>query len=158
MSGPDVWGPHGWKFIHYITLGYPNNPTQTDKEKYANFFNSLQYVIPCSICGAHFRENLKTNPINDNILSSKLKLIEWGIDIHNLVNKSNNKKQYTYEEGLNDILKNSKDKCTINIDMPTEHFADVPNYYKSIGLVSVLLNITLIIIMLLLLYKYNFLG
>jgi hypothetical protein len=44
MSGPDVWGPHGWKFIHYITLGYPTNPTQEDKTKYANFFNALKYM------------------------------------------------------------------------------------------------------------------
>ena len=31
MSGPDVWGPHGWKFIHYVTLGYPDKPTKEDK-------------------------------------------------------------------------------------------------------------------------------
>jgi hypothetical protein len=156
MSGPDVWGPHGWKFIHYITLGYPSNPTKEDKSKYANFFNSLQYVIPCSICGAHFRENLKNNPINDNILSSKVKLIEWGINIHNLVNKSNNKKQYTYEEGLNEILMNSKDKCVI--DNP-ETFADTeitnPNCYKKIGfIISVLVNIILIVIILLIINKF----
>lgn len=154
MSGPDVWGPHGWKFIHYITLGYPTTPSQEDKDKYANFFNSLRYVIPCSICGAHFRENLKNNPINDDILSSKLKLIEWGIKMHNLVNKNNNKKVYTMEEGLDEILKNGKDKCTINIDTPTENFLNTPDCYKSTGfIISVLLNIILVIIMLLLLYK-----
>ena len=35
---PDVWGPHGWKFIHYITLGYPEYPTQMQKDKYKAFF------------------------------------------------------------------------------------------------------------------------
>ena len=32
MSGPNVWGPHGWKFIHYITLGYPRKPTNKIKQ------------------------------------------------------------------------------------------------------------------------------
>ena len=36
MSGPNVWGPYGWKFIHYVTLGYPNNPSNEDKLKYLN--------------------------------------------------------------------------------------------------------------------------
>ena len=49
MSGPDVWGPHGWKFIHYITLGYPNNPTPLDKSQYYNFFESLNPLIECSL-------------------------------------------------------------------------------------------------------------
>ena len=39
---PDVWGPHGWKFIHYITLGYPENPTQMQKDKYKAFFLLLK--------------------------------------------------------------------------------------------------------------------
>jgi hypothetical protein len=116
MSGPNVWGPHGWKFIHYITLGYPNNPTEKDKERYYNFFHALKFVIPCSICGAHFRENLEKNPINDEVLSSKEKLINWGIQMHNLVNKKNGKKVYTYEEGLADILKN-KESCQIEEKM-----------------------------------------
>ena len=34
MSGPDKWGPHGWKFIHYVTLGYPHKPSKSDKLKY----------------------------------------------------------------------------------------------------------------------------
>ena len=31
---PQEWGPHGWKFIHYVSLGYPENPTEEDKHKY----------------------------------------------------------------------------------------------------------------------------
>jgi hypothetical protein len=34
---------------------------------------------------------------------SKEKLIEWGITMHNHVNKSNGKKVYTYEEGMKEI-------------------------------------------------------
>ena len=27
MITPEIWGPHGWKFMHYVTLGYPLYPT-----------------------------------------------------------------------------------------------------------------------------------
>ncbi len=30
--GPKDWGPHGCKFIHYITLGYPKNPSNEKKK------------------------------------------------------------------------------------------------------------------------------
>ena len=36
-NGPDVWGPHVWKFIHFIALGYPTNPNQKIK-KIINIF------------------------------------------------------------------------------------------------------------------------
>ena len=42
--GPDTWGPHGWKFIHYVTLGYPNNPSDDIKEKYRKLIPSAQAV------------------------------------------------------------------------------------------------------------------
>ena len=29
--GPDVWGPHAWKFLHFVSLGYPDYPTNEDK-------------------------------------------------------------------------------------------------------------------------------
>ena len=56
-SGPDAWGPHAWKFLHYVSLGYSSNPTREEKEKYKSFFLLLQDVLPCSICREHFKEN-----------------------------------------------------------------------------------------------------
>ena len=141
MPGPDVWGPHGWKFIHYITMGYPNVPSEEDKLKYYNFFHSLKYVIPCSICGAHFKENLEKTPLDTEALSSKQKLMEWGIKMHNHVNKTNNKKVYTTEEGI-DLLLSNKETCEIPTDMINKN-NDVLSYIIS---VSVLLNIALILV------------
>lgn len=109
MSGPDVWGPHGWKFIHYITLGYPYNPTESDKKEYKLFFSLLGSVIPCSICGNNYIEHLKIKPLTDEVLSNKQKFIEWGINMHNLVNMENHKKVLTYEDGMNKILDCSGD-------------------------------------------------
>ena len=118
MSGPDVWGPHGWKFIHFITLGYPNNPSQDSKICYFEFFNKLSDVIPCIICKRHFKQNLERFPLNDKVLSDKLELIKWGINMHNSVNQDTGKPIYSHREGLN-MIKNSQDKCyaeSFNLD------------------------------------------
>jgi hypothetical protein len=106
---PDIWGPYGWKFIHFIALGYPTIPTSDIKNKYYNFFMSLPDVLPCSICGNHFKENLINHPLDDVVLSSRDNLINWTIDMHNEVNKSNNKKIYNYDEAKNLILNNYKE-------------------------------------------------
>lgn len=105
MSGPDVWGPHGWKFIHFITLGYPNNPTKNDKKNYKNFFTNFKNIIPCSICANNYNEHLEKYPLNDSVLSNKKKFITWGINMHNLVSEMYNKKTYGYKDGLQEIIK-----------------------------------------------------
>jgi hypothetical protein len=110
MAGPEVWGPHGWKFIHFITLGYPNNPTEQSKRKYFEFFNSLSNVIPCVICKSHFKQNLERFPLSDKVLSNKMEFINWGINIHNSVNQETGKKMSTHKEGF-DLIKKNQDKC-----------------------------------------------
>lgn len=107
--GPDVWGPHGWKFIHFVALGYPKNPTQEDKENYKTFFKALPNVLPCSVCKVHFDQNVINNPLTDDILQDRIKLLNWTIDLHNEVNKINNKKIINYNEGLNLLMNNFKE-------------------------------------------------
>jgi len=96
---PEIWGPHGWKFIHYISLGYPEEPTEEQKNLYKNFYYSLQDVLPCDKCAKNYNQNLINNPI-DNHLNSRDSLIKWVIDIHNKVNQDLNKPQLDYEEAL----------------------------------------------------------
>ena len=101
---PEVWGPHAWIFLHSITLEYPNNPSSDDKLNVKNFMNSLGKVIPCQKCKVNFNNHLEKNPLTDEILMSKSNLVKWLIDIHNSVNKMNNKKEMTYEESLKNLL------------------------------------------------------
>jgi hypothetical protein len=162
MPGPDVWGPHGWKFIHYITLGYPVIPTKEDKDNYYKFFHALRYVIPCSICGNHFKENLEKTPLDDDALSTRMKLVEWGIKMHNHVNKLHGKKEYTFEEGLSLLLQN-KEECSIEIekkknddddDDEVESFENKDSrYIQYIVTISILVNIILIMYILFKSYK-----
>jgi hypothetical protein len=101
---PSVWGPHGWKFMHYVSLGYPVNPSQEDKQHYKNFYESLQYILPCKTCSKNYSKNLKDHPI-DSSLSSQGDLIKWVIDIHNKVNKEIHKPILGYEEADDLYLK-----------------------------------------------------
>ena len=104
--GPDVWGPYIWASIHYITMGYPSNPTNEIKQEYVNFFESFKTVLPCSICRDHYIENLKSVPLTEEILNDREKLIDWGIDLHNAVNKMNGKRTYTYDEARKIMVSN----------------------------------------------------
>ena len=99
---PNIWGPGAWLFLHSITLQYPDNPTEIDKENYKNFFESLQEVLPCPSCSEHYKNNLNKFPIR---VESKDELIEWLIDIHNEVNVVNNKEVLTYDQVKNNYKK-----------------------------------------------------
>ena len=36
----EIWGPHGWFFIHSVAFGYPQNPTNLDKNNAKKFIES----------------------------------------------------------------------------------------------------------------------
>jgi uncharacterized protein YjcR len=119
IIGPDVWGPVVWHALHYITLGYPTNPSEEKKQKYKQFFTLLTDVIPCSICANHYSENLLKMPLSDEVLSTKESLIKWLIDVHNVVNEKNNKPIIQYEEARQLIEKDKECKHKI-VTQPLE--------------------------------------
>ena len=160
MPGPDVWGPHGWKFIHYITLGYPSRPTEEDRNKYFNFFMSLAEVIPCSVCGNHFKQHLEITPLDDEALSSRDELMKWTSAMHNHVNLRNGKKIYSIRDAIKAILEND-DRCLVLEDekkqtyknkklkqpvLAKEHFNNINN--TLILSISIIINILLILYLL----------
>jgi len=98
MVAPNVWGPHAWKFIHYVTLSYPIFPNQENKDNYKQFFLTLQYILPCHKCRKHYKENLNKFPLNDLVLSNNENLVKWGIDLHNYINKLHNKPELSYND------------------------------------------------------------
>ena len=161
LMTPDVWGPHGWKFIHYITLGYPEYPTQMQKDKYKAFFLLLKDVLPCSLCANHYKENLQKYPISEQILNSRDKFIKWGIDIHNSVNKLNKKPELDYITAYNLInkeseckldkkiesfntIKKKEDKIENKKSIKYENIDDTIMVYKLLGLFAVLISIAFI--------------
>ncbi|NBO20353.1 MAG: hypothetical protein EBV03_14255 [Proteobacteria bacterium] len=101
---PQVWGPKAWFFIHNVPLNYPSNPTEEDKSRYKAFFLSLQYILPCSICQNHLRENINVKEL-DEALKSKVSLLKWTVELHNKVNKQLGKKVLTFDEALVELQK-----------------------------------------------------
>jgi hypothetical protein len=96
---PDVWGPSGWNFMHYVALGYPDTPTSEDKDNYKLFYESLGHVLPCQGCATHYKDTLTNVPVTPH-LDSREDLLRWTFDIHNLVNARLEKPQLSYEDAL----------------------------------------------------------
>ena len=43
---PAVWGPILWTTIHIVALGYPKEPTFSEKRAAKEFYESLTHLIP----------------------------------------------------------------------------------------------------------------
>lgn len=102
---PKLWGNEGWHLIHYVALNYSQNPTEEEKKRYLTFLESLQYVLPCIGCANNWGEKLKKHPPN---LESRSGFFKWSVDMHNQVNKSNGKKELSYDDALNKLVKKKK--------------------------------------------------
>jgi hypothetical protein len=102
---PEIWGKYGWDFIHLVTMGYPEHPTEDDKKNYHDFIYSLQNVLPCSKCGNNLKSHLKKHPLTNEALSNRTAFVRWGIDLHNIVNYYTGKRMISYEEAMKDINK-----------------------------------------------------
>jgi hypothetical protein len=98
------WGPAAWYLFHMISLTWEEKYIK----KYEEFFRLIKETIPCYTCSTNFKKklNYKGYSIKDNC-SSKTRMIEWLINIHNMVNKSNKKKRYTINEVLQIYIKNN---------------------------------------------------
>ena len=93
----EVWGPPFWFALHSVTFNYPIKPDIEQKERIRNFFNSLEYILPCQICRVHYSHHIRKHPI-ENKLSTRKDLVYWLIDIHNLVNIMNGKPALSYDK------------------------------------------------------------
>jgi len=100
MAAPENWGPHLWKSIHYIALGFPDKPSYSDKDDYKTFFMNLDKVIPCFKCSVNYKKHLKELPSIDAFLTSNMKLFEWTWMLHNIVNRDLGKKTMPLDAAL----------------------------------------------------------
>lgn len=138
---PKIWGPSSWKFMHYITIGYPEKPTDEIKKSVYNFFISLKNILPCEKCRYNFGHHLLKHPLTDDILSSRTKLINWLIDIHNDVNISTNKPTISYQQMLE-----------IYMNPQVEPFSQIFNSFSNIDtrILTILVSLFLLILIMLL--------
>lgn len=94
---PNIWGPKFWFSLHSTTLTYPFYPDEKDKLRYKNFFELLEFVLPCALCRNNYAKNLKQYPIT-NHLNDRKSLVYWLIDIHNMVNVETQKPTISHSE------------------------------------------------------------
>jgi hypothetical protein len=78
-------------------MGYPEHPTNTDRDKYRSFFYNVGSVLPCNKCQINYRKHMEQIPIEPALIN-RSKLVEWLINIHNLTNREIGKKEFTYDE------------------------------------------------------------
>jgi hypothetical protein len=72
------WGPSAWQLIHSIGLIYPKNSTDIERQIFYDFFDSLQYVLPCKHCRKSYSMFYKDIDFNN--------LFNWTWKLHNRVN------------------------------------------------------------------------
>ena len=96
---PTHWGPYFWGTIHIACMGAPDVFDEFDKQAYANFINTLPFVLPCGSCGKHFYETLQVEPVEPS-LTTKYSLFEWSVKVHNIVNRRLGKPEKTLDESL----------------------------------------------------------
>lgn len=96
---PTVWGPIFWMTIHITALGYSQTPTYAEKRAAKEFFEGLQFLLPCSICREHYAEHIKAKPISP-FLDSRADLFKWTVELHNTVNEKLGKPKLTEAEAL----------------------------------------------------------
>jgi hypothetical protein len=105
------WGPSGWKLLHLITFNY--NYSLKDSISYAQFFETLPYILPCKFCRASLTDYYRQYPFQkkgSKGFDESLDMKKWMYDIHNCVNDK------LREQGLNP---NSDPK-----------FSDVKEFYE----------------------------
>lgn len=105
---PKIWGPGAWLFLHSVTLNYPDNPTQKDREQIVSFFDNIGKNLPCFYCRDNFRRHLIEFPIQTD---SRKSLVYWLIDIHNDVNKELGKPIMSRQEAMDKILCMYRKEC-----------------------------------------------
>ncbi len=115
-----MWGPCAWKFLHAVGFTYPHKPTAEDKEHYRIFLEQLKYVLPCSICRNHYKENLKRFPLHSS-LGSQEDLSRWLVDVHNSVNEKTGKLSVEYDKVARHYLQNSCELDPLDTELHDAH-------------------------------------
>lgn len=94
---PDEWGSRFWFVMHTVAYYYPHNPSVDDMTSVRHFFESFGRLLPCRSCRNHYRELLRTNPI-DEIVQDRMALLRWIHMVHNRVNARLGKPELSWDD------------------------------------------------------------
>lgn len=80
-----IWGKYFWKTFHLVAIGYPENPTDEQKQAYLIFYKNFGNILPCKNCSLNYNYHLNELPI-ESYLNSRHDLFSWTVYFHNIVN------------------------------------------------------------------------
>lgn len=80
-----------WQMLHYIAIGYPDEPDFATRGAYRSFFVNLGAVLPCHVCAENYARHLSELPIDAYLDGGSKRLFEWTVLLHNIVNVENGK-------------------------------------------------------------------
>lgn len=91
---------HYWYNIHWFSINYPTNPTDSQKRQVINLVETMKAGgISCPECTKHFCDYTERNPIQYS-LDTREDLFIWWYDLHNAVNTRNTKSAFSYNKAL----------------------------------------------------------
>ena len=94
-----VWGAAAWRFLHCVTLTYPQRPSWRARQDMKDFLHSLGPILPCRLCRTHYQSFLRQHPV-DSALKNRVTLVQWMMDLHNEVNRRLDKPEMSYHDAL----------------------------------------------------------
>ena len=109
----EYWGPNLWHLMHTVSYNTNANFSNVERQMLSYFYRNIGNMIPCIFCKTNYKQHLFEYPI-DNYLENKSTLSDWVVKIHNIVNKSTNKKIYDNNEAY-ELHKIISGKKIINI-------------------------------------------
>jgi hypothetical protein len=77
---PQHWGPSGWSILHRISFYLSSG----DIDDVIRFFQTLQYVLPCTKCRRNISTHLNCLPIPDKVGE----VPKWVWKLHTRISKS----------------------------------------------------------------------
>ncbi|WWC65658.1 uncharacterized protein I303_108279 [Kwoniella dejecticola CBS 10117] len=99
-------GRSAWKVLHLMTLRYPDEPTEDDRQALKSFFHLFSRLYPCGECATEFQALLKEYPPQTG---SRKSASLWLCHVHNQVNERLGKPEFdcltldeTYDCGCGD--------------------------------------------------------
>lgn len=72
--------------MHIVAMTYPEEPNRETMERYAAFYRSLSFVIPCPACRSEYAKMMKTHPV-EQALACRDDIFRWTVNIHNEVSE-----------------------------------------------------------------------
>ena len=86
---PTKWGPGAWRFLHNVTLLFPDTSSPAKSRPFRKLFRLLPNVLPCGKCRAHLRQTYRKLPPD---LKNRAVLIRWMYKVHEQTNVDLHKK------------------------------------------------------------------